>query len=117
MVDVVVDDLGRDDEVKGGIDAMEEGHNAPCGIELAAGCSQRLWSVCLLASLLHLGQGRLGLLRGRELDDVRDEQVDGDEEVEKETEDDILTTVVVAGQADEDSILALSANAKMRGWM
>ena len=45
------------------------------------------------------------MVGGAEFDDVGDEEVAGDEGVEESAEEDVIPTVVVAADADEDSVL------------
>jgi hypothetical protein len=104
VIDVVVDVLGRDAEVRDGVYAVEEGHDVPCRVEAAQRCC--VFCGCVGVALGgYAGVGSVCLPGCGQLDEVCDEEVGWDEEVEEEAGDDVGAAVVVAAEAYEDAVL------------
>lgn len=104
VVDVVVDDNGGDEEAEGRVEAVQPGYELPGRAELFAfsfgggGCFGAGSSIACC-------ELRLGVLRGGKLDDVGGEEVAGYYEEERGSDEEIVSFIVVASQAYENSIL------------
>lgn len=96
MVDVIIDDVGRNDEVERGVGAVDKGHNGPNQFETTPGGRLLLWYIVVLSSLLHPRQSGLCLLGSSELNKVCNKEMARDRQVEEQSVYDVLTTVVVA---------------------
>jgi hypothetical protein len=81
----------------------------PCRVE-AFQCPLLLrWGFVLFVRLLDAGNGVFGLVCGDVLNEKCDEEVAWDREVEDEAVDDVLPSVVMAADVDEDAILLILA--------
>ena len=61
MVDVIVDDVGRNYEIKRGVNSVAQGYDSPCEVEAAASFLLLFWCIMALAGRLHTRKGTLGL--------------------------------------------------------
>lgn len=103
-MDVVVYDNRGDEEAEACVEAVQPGDQLPCRTELLAFGFGGSW--CLSAgSPIACCELRLGVLRGGELDDVCCEKMAGNYEEQRGSDEEVLSFVVVASQAYENSIL------------
>jgi hypothetical protein len=110
MVDVIVDNVGRNYKIERRIDSVAQGYDSPCEIEAASSFLLLFWCIMALVSLLHACKSTLGLRYSDKLDPISDKEMAWNEEVEEEAVYDILAPIVVAAQAYENSILLLISN-------
>lgn len=100
MVNVEVNHDSSDGECKGNVDAVSPGDENPGRMELGALLGRRPGGA--RGDLLPRASG---LLSGGELDEVGGNEMAGDEKVEEDAEEDVLTAVVMAADTDEDAVL------------
>src|SRR5687768_2109303 len=100
MVNVEVNHDSSDGECKGNVDAVSPGDENPGRRELGALLGRRPGGA--RGDLLPRASG---LLSGGELDEVGGNEMAGDEKVEEDAEEDVLTAVVMAADTDEDAVL------------
>ncbi|KAI4136750.1 MAG: hypothetical protein L6R39_007631 [Caloplaca ligustica] len=114
VVDVVVDGVGGDEEAEGCVDAVGPGYGVPGCLE-SAGYLKGVWCGKGVGAF-EAADDSFGMLCGAEFDDVGDEQVAWDKRVEEGAEDDVLTAIVVAANADEDTILGSVRKTEGKAW-
>ena len=104
MVNVFVHGECRDKKAQSSVDPMRPSNDQPSEVEGFAGLSV----VVILNSIVisfHLANGSLGLLSRCKLDNVGHEEMAWNKRVEDRTKEQILPSIVVAANANQDSIL------------
>lgn len=104
MVNVFVYGICRDKKAKSSVDSMRPGNDQPGEVEGFSGLSVVIIFPGIVVSF-HLANGSFGLLSRREFDDVGHEEMAWNKRVKDRTEEQILPSIVVAANANQDSIL------------
>ena len=104
MMNEIVHREASDEEAKSGIDPMDPSNDKPCSSE-TFGRLCTVWKV--LRRPLGTAKCAFGLMCGGKLDDVGDEEMARNDQVEDKAKKDVLSTIVVAADTYENSILKI----------
>ena len=103
-MDETVHCKASDEEAKSGIDPMDPSNDKPCKSKVF-GRLCTVWKI--LRRPLGTTKRAFGLMCGGKLDDVGDEEMARNEQVEDKTEQDVLSTIVVAADTYKNPILKI----------
>ena len=112
MMDIFVYDICRHEKTESCVDSVRPSNAQPSRMESLTGLSVMVIFRGIVISF-HLANGSLGLLGCCKFDDVGDEEMARDKRVEDSTEEQVLSSVVVAANANQESVRNLRVGTRI----